>query len=185
MTAVVRGWAPDPHDADLPEESCACAWCGRSAEDGADVDATREEAENCLPRVSLDHYGKIRLCDECNAQRSASWEADDIASALMPDKVRHDERDARIVVQLLQEVQEVCERNRWPFLLLAIPVGEGGRIDRCACSGLLQKNPEVARVIEASEEAGYILLRATSAASQARKEWAEIVGEKPKEGSAP
>lgn len=103
----------------------------------------------------------------------------------MPDKVSHDERDARIVVQLLQEVKEVCERNRWPFLLLAIPVGEGGRIDRYACSGLLQKNPEVARVIEASEEAGYILLRATSAASQARKEWAEIVGEKPKEGSAP
>lgn len=82
MTAVVRGWAPEPHDAAPSEESCTCAWCGKDAEDGADVDATREEAEDCLPRVSLDHYGKIRLCDECDDQRIVSWEADDIASAL-------------------------------------------------------------------------------------------------------
>ena len=62
MSATISGWAPDPHDADAPEEECACDGCEAETEDLWECDLTRDEARELKQRPMP---GANWLCSSC------------------------------------------------------------------------------------------------------------------------
>lgn len=75
VTARITGWAPDPHDAEPPEdEAPICERCDGDAEDGVDVELSEEEV-SIGGRMPLRHLlGRpVRLCDRCNEVRKGCW----------------------------------------------------------------------------------------------------------------
>ena len=64
MTATISGWAPDPHDADAPEDDDVCEGCGIETEDLWECDLTHDEASELKLRPMP---GTNWLCLSCMA----------------------------------------------------------------------------------------------------------------------
>ena len=64
MTTTISGWAPDPHDADAPEDDDVCEGCGVETEDLWERDLTHDEASELKLRPMP---GTNWLCLSCMA----------------------------------------------------------------------------------------------------------------------
>lgn len=71
MSARVTGWAPDPHEAELPEDDHTCDGCGRVCEDIHEFELIADEVGYLELQVAP---GKAWLCESCDDARRTSWD---------------------------------------------------------------------------------------------------------------